>query len=240
MRCTLILASASPRRRQLISVFGLPVEVRPASVDESAPDHWTPARTVEALSRRKAEAVVREVAASLSSAGDECHVVIGSDTVVVLDGKLMGKPADAEEARDMLRRLSGRTHEVYTGVACFRVTATDGEEDPAKAEGIPADAVRLDGVGQYRVLAEMPDGLPKIAVGHTVSRVTFAPMSDEEIEAYVGTGDPLDKAGAYGIQGAGSLFVEKIEGDFYSVMGLPVNLLYRMLSGFGIGPLLRG
>lgn len=227
-------------------MFGLPVEVFPSSVDESAPDHWTPARTVEVLSRRKAEAVVRNVAASRSSAGDECRVVIGSDTVVVLDGKIMGKPADAEEARDMLRRLSGRTHEVYTGIACFRVTETDsghGAAESAPDDGDPAAgaaaAVRLSDVGQYRVLSETPDGLPKIAVGHTVSRVTFALMSDEEIGAYVGTGDPLDKAGAYGIQGAGSVFVEKIEGDFYSVMGLPVNLLYRMLSSFGIGPLLR-
>ncbi|HEY8529273.1 MAG TPA: nucleoside triphosphate pyrophosphatase [Paenibacillaceae bacterium] len=200
MRCTLILASASPRRRQLISVFGLPVIVRPPSVDESVPDHWTPAKTVEELSRRKAEAVLRDLSASRPQAPDEVRVVVGSDTVVVLDGKIMGKPADREDARNMLRRLSGRTHEVYTGVTCIR--ESDG-----------------------RALTK-----------HRMTRVTFRPLSDSLIERYIATGEPMDKAGAYGVQGIGAVLIENLEGDFFSVMGLPVGLLFGMLAELEIHP----
>jgi len=200
LRCTLILASASPRRRQLISVFGLPVIVRPPSVDESVPDHWTPAKTVEELSRRKAEAVLRDLSASRPQAPDEVRVVVGSDTVVVLDGKIMGKPADREDARNMLRRLSGRTHEVYTGVTCIR--ESDG-----------------------RALTK-----------HRMTRVTFRPLSDSLIERYIATGEPMDKAGAYGVQGIGAVLIENLEGDFFSVMGLPVGLLFGMLAELEIHP----
>lgn len=204
MRCTLVLASASPRRRQLISVFGLPVIVRPPSVDESVPDRWTPAKTVEELSRRKAEAVLRDLAATRAASGPEAsgevRVVVGSDTVVVLDGKIMGKPADREDARNMLRRLSGRTHEVYTGVTCIR--ESDG-----------------------RALTK-----------HRMTRVTFRPLSDSLIERYIATGEPMDKAGAYGVQGIGAVLIENIEGDFFSVMGLPVGLLFGMLTELGIHP----
>jgi len=204
LRCTLVLASASPRRRQLISVFGLPVVVRPSSVDESVPDGWTPARTVEELSRRKAEAVLRELASTRAASGpgasDEVRVFVGSDTVVVLDGKLLGKPADWEDARNMLRRLSGRTHEVYTGVTCIRE----------------------------------PDG--RMLTKHRMTRGTFRPLSDSLIERYVATGEPMDKAGAYGVQGIGAVLIENIEGDFFSVMGLPVGLLFGMLTELEIFP----
>jgi len=200
LRCTLILASASPRRRQLISVFGLPVIVRPPLVDESVPNHWTPARTVEELPRRKAEAVLRNFAESNPQVSNEVRVVVGSDTVVVLDGKFMGKPADREDARNMLRRLSGRTHEVYTGVTCIR------EQDG-------------------RVLTK-----------HRMTRVTFRPLSDSLIERYIATGEPMDKAGAYGVQGIGAVLIENIEGDFFSVMGLPVGLLFGMLTELGVRP----
>src|SRR5690606_3769670 len=162
--------------------------------------------------------------------------------------------------RNMLRRLSGRTHEVYTGVTCFRepdgriltkhrmtrVTfrpLSDSLIERYIATGEPMDkagaygtTMHLGDIGQYRVISESPSGQPEIIVGHTVSKVTFRPMSDEEIQAYVETGEPLDKAGGYGVQGLGSVFIEKIEGDFYSIMGLPLNLLYQMLLMFGVNP----
>jgi septum formation protein len=114
-----------------------------------------------------------------------------------------------------------------------RYIATGEPMDKAGAYGT---TMHLGDIGQYRVISKSPSGEPEIIVGHTVSKVTFRPMSDAEIEAYIKTGDPLDKAGAYGVQGIGAVFIEKIEGDFYSVMGLPLNLLYQMLLRFGVSP----
>lgn len=204
---TLVLASSSPRRQELIRLFNLPVVVRASHADESVPEEWEPSKIVEELSLRKAEAT-HESLKQESFGGAEIpksRITVGSDTIVVADGRVLGKPADPEEAAGMLRMLQGREHLVYTGVAC------------------------------------LPGGILKEApsVAHTVSKVTFRPMSDAEIWAYVKTGEPLDKAGSYGVQGFGALFIEKIEGDFYSVMGLPVNLLYTMLLDFGISPLSR-
>ncbi|RAV06378.1 nucleoside triphosphate pyrophosphatase [Paenibacillus sp. YN15] len=195
----LVLASSSPRRQELIGLLKLPVMVRASNADESVPEAWAPARIVEELSLRKARATEESLAQEGMgpAPAPESWVIVGSDTIVVVDGKVLGKPADQEEAFGMLASLQGREHEVYTGVAC-----------------IPGGGLQ--------------DAPP--AVSHTVSKVMFSPMSEGEIWAYVRTGEPMDKAGAYGVQGMGALFIEKIEGDFFSVMGLPVNRLYQMLA----------
>ncbi len=187
----LILASGSPRRRQLLEQIGLTFAVRSSDVDESVSPGLTPAQVVESLSARKGEAVAAEAAP-----GD---LVLSADTVVALDGAILGKPRDRAEAEAMLTALSGRTHQVYTGVTLLQ----DG-----------------------RRLTE-----------HEVTAVTFRPLSPEEIAAYVSTGEPMDKAGAYGIQGLGALLVERLEGDYFNVMGLPLCRLGEMLAQFGVRPL---
>lgn len=255
-----ILASGSPRRKELLSSIGIDFAVCVPDVDESLDPGWSPAEAVEQLAYRKGRAVVEALAPRradstapgiaadspfvFASAPSETAVleapllVIAADTIVVLDGEVMGKPADAAHARRMLRRLSGREHEVYSGVAVFRpggwsASGASGTGPAGRGNG-PDPAVPLGDWCRFRVVSTMPSGEPEAVVGHTVSKVTFAPMTEEEIEAYVRTGEPLDKAGAYGIQGMGAVFVEKIEGDFYSVMGLPLHLLYQMLSTFGV------
>jgi len=183
-------------------MLGMPVVIRPSDADERTPADWPPERVVEELSQRKAKAVWEQARESAEHA-----VVVGSDTLVTIDGRILGKPRDEEDAAEMLRLLSGRTHEVYTGLCCI-------------------------GHG----LSEPAGGAPEILVSHTVSKVTFRPMSEEEIRAYIRTGEPMDKAGSYGIQGIGAVFIDRIEGDFFSIMGLPVSLLYQMLLRFGASP----
>ncbi|BFH67318.1 hypothetical protein J27TS7_15730 [Paenibacillus dendritiformis] len=251
----LILASSSPRRQELIRALGLPYSVQPSDADETVPPGWPPDRIVEQLALRKADAVAR-VRRSEGKDG----IVVGSDTIVVLDGAVLGKPVNEADAERALTALQGRSHEVYTGVALVQVSdgrtavshrATVVHMKPCSTErirryiatGEPMDkagaydtTMHLGDIGQYRVLSQSPSGQPEVIVGHTVSKVTFRPMSDAEIEAYVKTGEPLDKAGSYGAQGLGAVFIEKIEGDFFSIMGLPLNLLYQMLLKFGISP----
>ena len=190
----LILASQSPRRRELLERMGLTeFEIRPAAGEESASPDLTPAQLVEALSRQKA----REIALS----ADAQDVIIAADTVVAADGRVLGKPHSPEEARQMLRFLSGRTHTVYTGVSVCR-----GDQ---------------------------------MLTQHEATDVVFRPLTEAEIAAYVATGEPMDKAGAYGIQGRGCVLVEGIRGDYYNVMGLPVCRLGLMLRNFGVEPLVR-
>ncbi|MDF2937147.1 MAG: hypothetical protein K0Q90_2520 [Paenibacillaceae bacterium] len=202
-KLTLVLASSSPRRQELIGLMKLPVIVRASNADESVPEEWEPARIVEELSLRKAKATADSIAEEgfTQTSAPDSWINVGSDTIVVVDGKVLGKPADQEDAFQMLSSLQGRQHEVYTGVACLPGGSL-GDEPPT--------------------------------VSHTVSRVTFSPMSEGEIWGYVRTGEPMDKAGAYGVQGMGALYIEKIEGDFFSVMGLPVNKLYQMLQQVGL------
>ena len=183
----LVLASASPRRAEILRAVGWEFEVAAANVDESARDGETPAAYVERLAREKAGAV----------AGTRLFgLVLGADTVVVADEHVLGKPRDAEDARRMLRLLRGRWHEVLTGVALVRA------EDS------------------------------RAVVAHERTRVRFAEMTDEEIDWYVATGEPADKAGAYAVQGRAALFVEGIEGDYWNVVGLPVRLVYRLAGEF--------
>jgi septum formation protein len=183
----IVLASASPRRAQLLSMLGLEVDVRPADVDESYRAGEDGPAHARRLATEKAAAV-----AALRPDG----LVIGSDTVVLIDGQVLGKPRDAAEAVAMLLRLQGRTHIVATGIA----------------------------------LAS-PDGQLRAAV-ETV-HVKLRPFDASLATAYVATGEPLDKAGAYGIQGLGSALVERIEGDYFAVMGLPVVRLLALLEEAG-------
>ena len=185
----LILASGSPRRRELLDKFGINYEILPAQGEESAPPELTPGERVKALAAQKAEETAHRV-------NDPTAVILAADTLVELDGEVLGKPGASERARAMLRALSGREHRVWSGV-CIR----EGE----------------------RILAESE-----------CTAVRFRALSDAEIEAYIATGEPLDKAGAYGYQGLASLFVERIEGDFFNVMGLPVCRVGQMLREFGI------
>jgi len=187
---SIILASASPRRRALMEMLGVQdLIVIPARGEEKAYSGLAPDELVMRLAAAKA----REVAVSAASPGD---TVIGADTVVSLSGRVFGKPHTRSEAAEMLSQLSGRGHEVYTGVCVIK----DGRE-LCRAER---------------------------------SAVHFRELSKEEIEAYIATGEPMDKAGAYGAQGKGALFVRGIEGDFFNVMGLPLCLLGEMLKEQGV------
>lgn len=185
----IILASNSPRRRELLGQMGLKdFQVSAPNVDETVEPGLSPAEMVEELSLRKARAASKK-------AGPE-DLVIAADTVVALDGKVLGKPRDREDAFAMLSALSGREHRVYTGVTVLR-----GEE---------------------------------AATGHEETTVAFRALEPGEIRGYIATGEPMDKAGAYGIQGLGALLVSGIRGDYCSVVGLPVFRLARMLADFGV------
>ena len=190
----MILASQSPRRRELLALVGIPHEVRPADIDETYLPGEPP--------RDHAERLAREKTAAIAAAEPEA-LVIGSDTIVVVDGAVLGKPAEPAEAERMIARLAGRTHTVMTGVAV---------------------AWR----GQTRSAVEEVD-------------VTFHPLSAREIAEYVATREPMDKAGAYGIQGYGATIVARVDGDYFAVMGLPLQRLVRLLGDVGIrypfGPL---
>ena len=186
---SIILASQSPRRRELLGQMGFTdFIVRPAKGEEIVDPDLSPDKLVEELSRQKCAEV-----AALSHPDD---LIIAADTVVAIDGTVLGKPRSVQDAYAMLARLSGRHHTVYTGVTVSR----NGERLTA----------------------------------HEATRVHFRPLTAEEIEAYVSTGEPMDKAGSYGIQGYGSMLVEGISGDYFNVVGLPVCLLGRMLKRFGV------
>ena len=185
-RPPVILASASPRRRELLRLVGIEHIVLPADIDETYQTGETPAAHTERLAREKASALNRADA-----------VVIGSDTIVVVDGDVLGKPRDRDHAAEMLRRLSGRAHVVMTGVA----VAWGG----------------------------------RIASGVEEVTVTFRALSDDEIRRYIDTGEPMDKAGAYGIQGFGATIVDRVDGDYFAVMGLALNRLVRLSRSLGLG-----
>lgn len=185
----IILASQSPRRRELLQQMGLRgFRVLAPDVDETADERIPPSQLVEELSLRKARAVARQVG--------EDDIIIAADTVVALEGAVLGKPRDEGEAFAMLSALSGNRHRVYTGV-----TVLWGE----------------------RVLTACES-----------TAVTFRELESEEISHYIATGEPMDKAGAYGIQGLGALLVSGMEGDYFNVMGLPVFRLGRMLAELGL------
>lgn len=191
MMTKLILASASPRRREILDMAGFVFAVCPARGEEVRVGA-DPVEIVENLAKAKA----REVAGSQK---EDC-LVLGADTIVVLDGEIMGKPADRADASRMLHALQGRSHQVYTGVAL--------------------DAVR-QGVYTVHSFVQRTD-------------VFVYPMTDAEIEAYMDTGEPFDKAGAYGIQGRFGKYIEKINGDYLNVVGLPLGRLYQEMKRLGL------
>ena len=177
----LILASQSPRRKELLGLFHIPFAVQVADIDEAMDPGQDPAQEVARVSKLKAMAVGREPE----------DVVIAADTIVVLGGQILGKPTDEAHARAMLTALSGRDHQVMTGVTVLKGNT---------------------------------------CLTHTeVTDIHFRPLSQKEIAGYVATGEPMDKAGAYGIQGGAALFADKLQGDYYNVMGLPVCRLFLML-----------
>jgi len=177
-----MLASGSPRRREIMTAVGWPFEVRTPDVDESVRPGEDPVDYVQRLAQEKALAVTEQI---------ETGLVLAADTTVVIEREILGKPEDDEDAKRMLRLLSGKWHEVLTGVSLVRVngpTVTSFER----------------------------------------TRVRFAAMTEEEIDWYVSLGEPLGKAGAYGIQGPAALFIEEIEGDYLNIVGLPVRLVYEL------------
>lgn len=183
-----VLASSSPRRSELLAAAGFAFEVAHADIDETPLAHEPADRYVVRLAEGKARAV---------AARFPDRAVLGADTTVVVDGDILGKPADAADAAAMLRRLQGRGHEVLTGIA-------------------------LVAHGRAQVALE-------------ATQVSFGPMTDAEIAAYVATGEPMDKAGAYGIQGWAARHVTRVEGSYSNVVGLPVAVVYRLLAGAALG-----
>jgi septum formation protein len=192
-----VLASASPRRRELLDLIRVKHEVVVTNVDETVFAGETPSVYADRVARAKAGAIAGD---------DEARVVIAADTIVVIDDAILGKPASVEEAFRMLRTLSGRTHAVYTAVAVRRG-------------------------------ARIVSSVEQVAV-------TFRALGDEEIRAYIATGEPMDKAGSYGIQGYGATIVERIDGDYFAVMGLALVRMVRLLTELGVrydfGPLHDG
>jgi len=185
---TIILASSSPRRAKLLETIGVEYELAPSHVQERSHAGEAPPDYITRLARAKVIAVARK---------RESGLVIGADTIVVLDGRVLGKPEDAQDAERMLRQLSGRWHAVMTGVALYDIASR-------------------------REVADYDKTL-----------VRFAQLTDKEIEWYIKTGEPLDKAGAYGIQGLGGMFVEEIAGNYFNVVGLPIPLVYRLARRLG-------
>ncbi|MFL5469278.1 MAG: Maf family protein [Gemmatimonadaceae bacterium] len=185
--CRVVLASGSPRRRQLLDLIGITHEVRPSNIDETARAREAPRRHAERLAREKATAVARR---------DPDLITIGADTVVVINRKVLGKPTDDADAARMLAMLSGREHTVITAIAVSR-----GKKLRSAIEEV---------------------------------RVKFRRLRDAEIDAYIATREPMDKAGAYGIQGYGATIVERIEGDYFAVMGLPLVRLINLLRDVGV------
>lgn len=192
---TIVLASASPRRQELLRLAGIPFRVQPADVNETPLSGEAPRVCAERLAREKALVVFQN---------NPRQWVLGADTIVVIDDVFLGKPRDAEDAARMLRLLSGRTHAVITGVC---VAGRGG-----RGQGLGASNTKTSS---------------------ETTLVTFCELSEEEIRFYVATGEPMDKAGAYGIQGLASRWIPRIEGDYSNVVGLPVALVYRMLRELG-------
>ena len=183
----IILASASPRRAEILRTAGWPFDILPVNIDESRREGEDAVNYVQRLAREKAEAAKQRV---------PDQIVVAADTTVVMDEHILEKPVDAQDAQRMLHLLNNRWHQVLTGVAII-------------------------------------DATPRHTVAHEQTEVKFAAMSDEQIDWYVATGEPMDKAGAYAIQGLGSRFIEGIKGDYFNVVGLPIRLLFELFKVAG-------
>jgi len=180
----LLLASASPRRAEILRIVGWPFETLPVNIDESRRDNEDAAGYVQRLAREKAEAAAQRVSNQL---------IVAADTTVVIDGHILEKPLDENDARRMLHLLNNRWHQVLTGIAII-------------------------------------DSSSRTTIAHEQTEVKFAAMSDGQIDWYAASGEPIDKAGAYAIQGLGARFIEGIRGDYFNVVGLPVRLLYELVT----------
>lgn len=218
------LASASPRRSQLLENIGLPFDLLPNTFEEpepSADDEANPATYVERLSRSKAAACETQKIDSGHPAGESMplsqervkHLIVTADTIVWHDGHILNKPRDTEHASQMLRQLRGQTHQVFTGI-CLRLVTTG----PKYFEGAALNEEFVE---------------EEYFVAHEVTKVRFREASDSWIAAYVATGEPLDKAGAYAAQGGGATLIEAIDGDYFNVVGLPLCRLAQMLEQLG-------
>ena len=194
----LVLASASPRRQELLRHAGIPFTVSPANIPEIPLAGEGPRGCAERLAREKARAIFRQQ--------PDQHV-LGADTIVVVGGKILGKPRDEADARRMLRLLSGQTHQVTTGVCLVGPSLRTGNQ---------------------KLETRFEDTRSE------TTRVTMTPLTDQDIDSYIATGEPLDKAGAYAIQGIASRWIPRIEGDYFNVVGLPVALVHRMLQEHGV------
>jgi nucleoside triphosphate pyrophosphatase len=206
----LVLASASPRRHELLRNAGISFTAQPAHIDETPLDRESPRDCAERLAREKALRVCET---------RPLDYILGADTVVAVDEVILGKPADAADAARMLRLLSGRTHEVITGV-CL-VCPTSGEKKSrnpwsSKKTGSSSSTENRN-----------------LTIASETTRVTMLPLSDEEINAYIATGEPMDKAGAYAIQGMAARWIPRIEGDYSNVVGLPVTRVCQLLRASG-------
>jgi septum formation protein len=188
----LVLASASPRRAEILRAVGWPFDKSPADIDETRHANEEPIAYVERLALQKAQVTAQRLSSTASSSAG-C-LILGADTVVVVEGELLGKPIDEEDARRMLKLLNGRWHEVITGLALLRGGPMEQDSQ----------------------------------VAHERTVVKFAPLTAGEIDWYIASGEPMDKAGAYAIQGRAARFVEEIQGDYLNIVGLPVRLLYRL------------
>jgi len=190
----LILASQSPRRVDMLRALGVEFETKPSEIDESS-DLKDPAEVVQFLAQAKAQEVARQLKGTTP---ERRTIVLGADTIVVLGSEILGKPSSREDAYQMLMRMSGRNHRVFTGVALV-----DAQSD-------------------------------EVVVNHAVSKVFFRALDSAEVRSYARTEEPMDKAGAYALQGAASVFVDKIEGCYSNIIGLPMPLTVRMLRQAGV------
>jgi nucleoside triphosphate pyrophosphatase len=200
----IVLASASPRRQELLRNAGIPFAVQPADINETPLAGESPRDCAERLAREKALAVFQN---------QPGEYVLGADTIVVVDDTVLGKPRDAEDAARMLRLLSGRTHAVITGVCLVGRKVASGQWSVVSSAGTTED--------------------PELRTASETTLVTMCALSDDEIGNYVATGEPMDKAGAYAIQGIASRWIPRIEGDYSNVVGLPVARVYAMLREEG-------
>ena len=210
---TLVLASASPRRQELLRNAGIAFTVQPANIDESPRDSESPVAFAQRLAQEKALAVSR-------SCPQDC--VLGADTIVVVDEKILGKPRDAADAARMLRLLSGRTHEVITGVCLVRAASSCQPPVTSKPGSRAVESAAVD--------QKLRTGNRELRTAFETTLVTVCEISDDDITEYIATREPMDKAGAYAIQGIASRWIPRIEGDYSNVVGLPVALVYRMLQ----------
>jgi septum formation protein len=183
----IVLASKSPRRAEILQAVGWEFEAVAANIDETRREPEDAVSYVKRLAQTKAETVAKRLS--------NPNLVLGADTVVVIEGEILGQPRDDGDARRMLELLSGKWHEVVTGIALIRAGQT-----------------------------------PQVLIDHETTRVHFCELSADEIDWYVATGEPSDKAGAYAIQGRGALFIEEIRGDYFNIVGLPVRLFYKLMS----------